>query len=97
MGYIYIIENLKDKNKYKIGITFILPKLLVFKLNNLDLTIDYKLIYHEKINEKINSLSLEIILHDYLKELKLWEKGDIFNIKKDKLKSLITSLQQFLN
>ena len=89
MAYIYIIQYLKQNNEYKIGITFILPDLLVFKLNKYGIENIYTLVFESYINEDINSLVLESIIHDYLKELNLWVKEDLFQIKKEKLNEII--------
>ena len=96
MVYIYIIQSLKTQNKYKIGITFILPELLLFKLNNCDSEINYKLIFEGELNKKINALTVETTIHDYLKELKLWEKEDIFLIKNNKILDIIKSIESII-
>ena len=96
MGYIYIIQSLKESEHFKIGITFILPELLVFKLNNYSINNDYTLLFEGTIPEKINSLTLETVIHDYLKEMNLWIKEDLFKIKKEKLNEIILSIENII-
>ena len=93
MSYIYIIE---FDNNFKIGVTFILPELYVFKLNNYGTLTKYKLIFEGQLEKKLNGLTVEKTIHDYLKEMNVWVKEDIFNKKKDNLQGIIKSIQNII-
>ena len=81
MYLIHIIQDLEEPTHYKIGYSTTKGKQYgILEKGNRHLM---KLIFELEITDDVSILSIERIIHDYLKEKGYWISGDWFNIPDD--------------
>ena len=79
MNYIYIMRDTGDKTLYKFGISKNpLKRNKQLQTGNPN---KLQLIFHIEIDDTINIIKAEKVIHDYLKEKGLWKRGEWFCIK----------------